>query len=188
VEDGNMSRPPQYDISLDLLPRPASLEDYTAGDAAIVRTIEARQHALVCGWGAPPQVVTLTQEPVFYLGTETQSFLLRVPPYCKRMRVAVLVWGGSYFAPHSDEGFVLQVGALAPTSDFAVDANSWVEAARWEEGSTSPSSVGNLTQCLEVLGSAVPSWSTVTVTISYGQYWYGQLLGLAFYPVLEQAV
>lgn len=183
-----MSRPPQYDVSLDLLPRPAALDDYTAGDAAIVRTIEARQHALVCGWGTPPIVVTLTQDPVFYAGTETQTFLLRVPPYCTRMRVAVLVWGGSYFAPASDEGFVLQVGALTPTKDFAVDAGSPVEAARWEEGTTAPSSVGNLTQCLEVLGSAVGSWSTVTVTISYGAAWYGQLLALAFYPVLEQAV
>jgi hypothetical protein len=183
-----MSRPPQFDVSLDLLPRAASLEDYTAGDAAIVRTIESRQHALVCGWGTPPTVVTLTQNTVFYAGTETDTFLLRVPPYCTRMRVAVMVWGGSYFAPASDEGFVLQVGALTPTSDFAVDAGTWTQGARWEEGSTAPSSVGNATQCLEVLAAAAPAWSTVAVTISYGQYWFGQILALAFYPVLEQAV
>jgi len=103
-------------------------------------------------------------------------------------RVAVMVWGGSYFAPASDEGFVLQVGALTPTSNFAVDAGTWTQGARWEEGSTAPSSVGNATQCLEVLAASAPAWSTVAVTISYGQYWFGQILALAFYPVLEPAV
>jgi hypothetical protein len=172
-----MSRPPQYDISLDLLERPSSLEDYTAGDAAIVRTIEARQHALVCGWGTPPQVVTLHYAANG--GAYDLPVLIRVPPYCTRMRVASLRWGSLVYE--------LRVGALPPTFILLGTDSLDPERARWNEGTTAEGTIGSETQSLQVLGSPASSWSTVVARLNVIAF-NGQLLALAFYPVLEQAV
>jgi hypothetical protein len=173
-----MSRPPQYDVSLDLLERPLSLDDYTSGDASLIRSIEIRQHALVCGWGTPAHVVTFDDVPDTYSSVSTRIILVRVPPYCKRMRVACLLWGSVKCT--------LQALAFGETTEFASNART-VEAATWDEGSTLESSPGNSTGCLPVLEAAVNAWSTVRVTLRL-KSGRGQLLSLAFYPVLEQAV
>ena len=174
-----MSRPPQFDASLDLLERPSSLTDYTAGDAAIVRTIESRQHALVCGWGTPPFVLTLNEPAPFYAGTETRQVLLRVPPYCRRMRVAVYSWGALSFG--------LSVTGLAATLPLGGVDNIDPQSAWWDEGSAQAATPGVSTQSLEVLAGPLSTWSTVTATVAFANG-YGQLLALAFYPVLEPAV
>jgi hypothetical protein len=174
-----MSRPPQFDVSLDLLSRPASLEDYTAGDASIVRTIESRQHALVCGWGTPPQVVTLYSTT--QLGGWTRQMLVRVPPYCTRMRVAVLGWNAW------GTGLTFSVGALPATEPFITAVDAVPMAAVWDEGSAEPASRGVPSKCLQVLAAPVAVWSTVVVTATQGSV-AGQTLAVAFYPVLEQAV
>jgi hypothetical protein len=174
-----MSRPPQFDVSLDLLERPSSLEDYTAGDAAIVRTIESRQHALVCGWGTPPHVVTLYSTS--FLGGWSRQFLLRVPPYCTRMRVAVLgwqAWAG---------GLVLSVASYPATEAFTTRIDAVPTLSYWDEGTAEPASRGVPSKCLQVLAAPVASWSTVVVSATQGAV-FGQTLALAFYPVLEQAV
>jgi hypothetical protein len=172
-----MSRPPQYDISLDLLSRQASLEDYTAGDASIVRTIEARQHALVCGWGTPPQVVTLFHSTIDI--TYNQPMLIRVPPYCTRMRVASLRWGTVAYG--------IQVGAFPSTITWAGTDALEPALAQWNEGGTEPGTVGSETESLQVLSSAVGTWSTAIAFVTILPL-NGQILALGFYPVLEQAV
>ncbi len=174
-----MSRPPQFDVSLDLLSRPSSLEDYTAGDASIVRTIESRQHALVCGWGTPPQVVTL--HSITQVGGWTRQMLVRVPPYCTRMRVAVLGWNAW------GAGLVFAVAGLPATEPFLTPVDAVPMSAVWDEGAAEPASRGVPTKCLQVLAAPASTWSTVVVTATQSSV-YGQTLALAFYPVLEQAV
>jgi hypothetical protein len=173
-----MSRPPQYDVSLDLLERPSSLDDYTAGDASLVRGIEIRQHALMCGWGTPAHVVTFDDIQRTYSSLTTRTFLVRVPPYCKRMRVAALSYGSLKFS--------LRVGTLIETTIFDSDSSE-PQAATWDEGSTLEPSVGNSTGCMPVLAVVLDTWSTVVATVRF-KSGLGQLLSLAFYPVLEPAV
>lgn len=173
------SRPPQYDISLDTLERQGSLRDYQRADAALVRTIEAQQHALMCGWGTPPQCFSFnlsigqSNGPLAW----TADFLLRVPPYCTKMRVAALMTG-------SFEVY-LQVGALAPTRFSATTSRSTL-SPEWLEGSSTPS-LGNDTGFLEVLATQQGTWQTVGVRLSALED-YTALYSLAFYPLLEQAV
>ena len=174
-----MSRPPQLDISLDLLPAPAALDDYTAGDASLVRAIEARQHALVCGWGTPPAVVSLYSTTS--VGGWSRQFLLRVPPYCTRMRVAVLGWQAWGL------GLVFSVGMLPATEAFLTPTDAVPMMSYWDEGAAEPASRGVPSKCLQVLAAPVAAWSTVVVSATQSAV-FGQTLALAFYPVLKQAV
>jgi hypothetical protein len=172
-----MSRPPQFDVSLDLLERPSSLEDYTAGDASVIRAIEIRQHALMSGWGTPAHVVTFNEIERTYSTVATRMFLVRIPPYCKRMRVAALLWGSLQLT--------LQTGALVETTPFGSNGLE-PQSASWDEGSTLNPSPGSPTACLQVLSAVSDTWSTAAVTIRFKRG-RGQLLALALYPVLDPA-
>ena len=170
------ARPPQYDISLDTLDRQASLRDYQRADAALVRTIEAQQHALMCGWGTPPQCFSFA---ITYGDlTATHDFLLRVPPFCTKMRVAIL-----------SEGFTeyyLRVGALQQCR-FLGNVNRSMADPYWQEGSATPS-IGNDSGFLEVLAAQQATWQTVGARLTIVLPGYGSLYSFAFYPLLEQAV
>ena len=173
------ARPPQYDISLDTLERQGSLRDYQRADAALVRTIEAQQHALMCGWGTPPQcfsfrvAVGQSTGPLFW----STDFLLRVPPFCTKMRVAAGVQGWAQF--------FLQVGALQQVA-FNLNQSQSFASLTWTEGSAMPS-MGNDTGFLEVLSAQQATWQTVGVRLTAFDDGIG-LQSLAFYPLLEQAV
>lgn len=173
------ARPPQYDISLDTLDRQGSLRDYQRADAALVRTIEAQQHALMCGWGTPPQCFSFrlaigqSTGPLYW----TTDFLLRVPPFCTKMRVAALMAG-------SFEVF-LQVGALQQVR-FSLRQSLSSPSARWLDGSATPTQ-GDDSGFLEVLAAQQATWQTVGVRLTAFEDATG-LHSLAFYPLLEQAV
>lgn len=173
------ARPPQYDISLDTLDRQGSLRDYQRADAALVRTIEAQQHALMCGWGTPPLCFSFrlaigqSTGPLFW----TTDFLLRVPPFCTKMRVAALMAGAFTI--------YLQVGALQQVQ-FSQVGSSSQGARTWVEGSAVPTQ-GNDSGFLEVLAAQQPTWQTVGVRLTALEDATG-LHSLAFYPLLEQAV
>lgn len=173
------ARPPQYDISLDTLDRQGSLRDYQRADAALVRTIEAQQHALMCGWGTPPQCFSFrlaigqSTGPLVW----TTDFLLRVPPFCTKMRVAALMAG-------SFEVF-LQVGALQQVR-FSLRQSLSSPSARWLDGSATPTQ-GDDSGFLEVLAAQQATWQTVGVRLTAFEDATG-LHSLAFYPLLEQAV
>jgi hypothetical protein len=173
------ARPPQYDISLDTLDRQGSLRDYQRADAALVRTIEAQQHALMCGWGTPPQCFSFrlaigqSTGPLVW----TTDFLLRVPPFCTKMRVAALMAGA--FEVY------LQVGALQRVR-FAQVGSTSEGVTTWLEGSATPTQ-GNDSGFLEVLAAQQATWQTVGVRLTALEDATG-LHSLAFYPLLEQAV
>lgn len=173
------ARPPQLDISLDTLPALTSLRDFQRADASIVRVIEAQQHALMCGWGTPPQCFTANS---WHADTTTATFrfLLRVPPFCTRFRVAVCGYGAI--------AYTFAVGALTPTS-VTVFAEPNPGLAQWFEGSAS-TSLGNQDGFMQVLAAQSASWQTVTVTLTRDLNYAGWdfVFALAFYPLLEQAV
>ncbi len=173
------ARPPQYDISLDTLERQGSLRDYQRADAALVRTIEAQQHALMCGWGTPPQCFSFRLAIGQSTGILfwTTDFLLRVPPFCTKMRVAALL-AGSF-------DLYLQVGALQQMRFSSTTASSDPQAT-WLDGSAMPS-IGNDTGFIEVLATQQATWQTVGVRLTALEDNVG-LHSLAFYPLLEQAV
>lgn len=173
------ARPPQLDISLDTLPAQTSLRDFQRADAALVRITEAQQHALACGWGTPPQVFgfnslnangVLTSLPV----------LLRVPPFCTRMRVCLLGAGAI--------SYTFQVGALAATS-LTLVAITTPGALEWTDGASSPS-IGNQDGTLQVLAAQSADWQTVAATLTRDANYLtlDKVFALAFYPILEQAV
>lgn len=174
------ARPPQYDISLDTLDRQRSLRDYQRADAALVRTIEAQQHALACGWGTPPQVfsfrLAIGQSTAATL-TWTTDFLLRVPPFCTNFRVSALVSGYAFFA--------LQVGSLQATR-FELARTVSEPNPTWLEGS-SLESQGNDSGFMAALAAQSADWQTVVVRLTALESYTG-LHSLAFYPLLEQAV
>jgi hypothetical protein len=172
------ARPPQLDISLDTLPALTSLRDYQRGDAAIVRTIEAQQHALMCGWGTPPQCFSFAvavgqgEFGMWYI-----DFPLRVPPFCTRFRVAALMAGYVEFQ--------LQVGSLAAmkftSTNYVSDpSTTWVEGSATE-------SLGNETGFMQAVATQAATWQTVVVRASNLGFYFS-LQALAFYPLLEQAV
>lgn len=172
------ARPPQLDISLDTLPALTSLRDYQRGDAAIVRTVEAQQHALMCGWGTPPQcfsfAVAVGQGEV---GFWYIDFPLRVPPFCTRFRVAALATG--YV------GFSLQVGALQATQ-FQFNQAVYDQTPIWVDGSAMES-LGNDSGFMQAVATQSATWQTVVVRATVGGFSFG-LQALTFYPLLEQAV
>ena len=161
------ARPPQQDISLDTLPMPTSLGDYQRADAALVRTIEANQHALMSGWGTPSQVMTYRSSGASIANLRV---LLRVPPFVTRFRVAVLGYGPIEFS--------MQVGGF-PLVKF----EQVTDAPQWVEGSPNET-FGNDDGFLRAVATQSANWQTVTVTT----FSFGDIFGLAFYPILEQAV
>jgi len=176
-----MSRPPQYDISLDNLSAPTSLRDFQRADAAIVRLAEAQQHALMSGWGTPATAMTFASIP--WSTSPTGKFFLRVPPFCRKFRVVALMAGFS--------DFTLRVGSLEAVAFVTHDIVETIYEENWVEGSppiTQPANSG----FLEVLASASASWQTVVVDFAWSSnvsYALGQWVSsLAFYPILEQAV
>jgi len=173
------ARPPQYDISLDTQPAQTSLRDYQRADAALVRIAEAQQHALACGWGTPPQVFGFNSlAPNASL--LTLPVLLRVPPFCTRMRVCLLGSGAV--------SYTLQVGALDATTLTLVVLTS-PGVAQWYEGASSPS-LGNQDGTIEVLAAQSADWQTVIATLTRDANYLtaDNVFALAFYPILEQAV
>lgn len=176
-----MSRPPQYDITLDGQRADASLRDLQRADASIVRMAEAQQHALMSGWGTPPTCFTWSNAT--YSEATTLEFPLRVPPFCRRFRVVAQT---ASFA-----SFTLQVGALQPVA-FPLQTDGTTTDETWVEGSQSilsPNDEG----FLQVLATQSPTWQTVTVLFA----WAAELAvasssqwvtSLAFYPILEPAV
>lgn len=173
------ARPPQLDISLDTLPAQSSLRDYQRADAALVRIIEAQQHALACGWGTPPQVFGFNSlSPNGVLAS--LPVLLRVPPFCTRMRVCLLGAGAI--------SYTFQVGALAATSMTLV-AITTPGALEWTDGASGPS-IGNQDGTLQVLAAQSPDWQTVAATLTRDMNYatLDKVFALAFYPILEQAV
>ena len=171
------ARPPQYDISLDTLSRPGSLRDYQRADAALVRTIEAQQHALMCGWGTPPQCFSFTVEP-YYTSSSTFDFLLRVPPFCTKFRLAILATG--------DFTYRFQCGVLDQVV-FTSNTSANIGEPQWLDGSAMPSQ-GNDTGFLEVLAGQQSTWQTVGARLTVDNPGLGALYSFAFYPLLEQAV
>lgn len=173
------ARPPQLDISLDTLPEQTSLKDFQRADATLVRLIESQQHALACGWGTPPQVFSFNSLQSNGT-TNSLPVLLRVPPFCTRMRVAILGTGAI--------SYTFQVGALAATTQTLV-ALEVAATAQWTDGSNAPS-LGNQDGSLQVLASQSADWQTVTATLTRDPNYltYDNVVGLAFYPILEQAV
>lgn len=171
------ARPPQYDISLDTLERQGSLRDYQRADAALVRTIEAQQHALMCGWGTPPQCFSFAIG-YNYATSSTFDMLLRVPPFCTKFRVAILATG--------NYDYRIQVGGL---QRVIFEGNSSLDFAgpRWQDGGAMPS-IGNDTGFLEVLATQQATWQTVGARLTVDNPGFGALFSLAFYPLLEQAV
>lgn len=176
-----MSRPPQYDITLDGQRADTSLRDFQRADASIVRMAEAQQHALIAGWGTPPTCFTWANFD--YADAETMQFSLRVPPYCRRFRV--LATGVGYAA------FSLRVGGL-PVVNF-----TWLthpESLReFFSGTVDTETVAEYDVFLQVLETLGPTWQTVDVTFA----WDGRMVlvpgahavhSIAFYPVLEPAV
>lgn len=176
-----MSRPPQYDISLDNLSAPTSLRDFQRADAAIVRLAEAQQHALMSGWGTPATAMTFASVP--WSTSPTGKFFLRVPPFCRKFRVVALLAGFSDFR--------LQVGALEAVEFFHPPALEVIYEETWVECNAPPSAPSN-SGFLEVLAALSPSWQTVVVDFAWNAsvgFSVGQWVSsLAFYPILEQAV
>jgi len=171
------ARPPQYDISLDTLERQRSLRDYQRADAALVRTIEAQQHALMCGWGTPPQCFSFSIG-YGYSTSSTFDMLLRVPPFCTKFRVAILATG--------NYKYTIQCGALQATI-LERTSDRLMGDPIWQDGAAMPS-IGNNTGFLEVLAAQQATWQTVGARLTVASPGYGALYSFAFYPLLEQAV
>jgi len=167
-----MSRNAEY-LTLDQLDLPSSLPDYYGAKAELVREIDRRQHALVMGWGGPPQSFSLTLND-----NGTQAFLLlRVPPYCQWMRYAVTGTG---------EAAVI----LTTTDDTNGTGTGWVsqslETMRWTEGSNETGTALDQTgRALKVAAALVPDWSTCRVTLTllkFAGVASTGLRGIVFYP------
>lgn len=164
-------RPPQYDISLDTLSRQGSLRDYQRADAALVRTIEAQQHALMCGWGTPPQCFSFRLPESN--STNPIQFLLRVPPFCTKFRVSVLTNGlTNYFFQ------VGAVGVLQPSVFGSLERDAQLT---WQDGSAMES-LSEDSGFLEVLAAQQATWQTVSCNL---HLLGGTLFSVALYPLLE---
>jgi hypothetical protein len=165
-----MSRNAEY-LTLDQLDLPSSLPDYYGAKAELVREIDRRQHALVMGWGGPPQSFAITMND-----NGTQAFLLlRVPPYCQWMRYAVIGTG--------------QAAVILTTADDANGtgmgwASQSLETMRWTEGSNEIGTVLDLAgRALKVATAVLPEWSTCRVVLSQlGGTTTTGLRGIVFYP------
>ena len=110
----------------------------------------------------------------------TLPVLLRVPPFCTRMRVCLLGSGAV--------SYTLQAGALDATTLTLVVLTS-PGVAQWSEGASSPS-LGNQDGTIEVLAAQSADWQTVTATLTRDANYLtaDNVFALAFYPILEQAV
>ena len=168
-----MSRNAEF-LSLDQLDLPSSLRDFYAAKAELVREIDRRQHALVMGWGGPPQSFSLSQND----NGSRRYVLLRVPPYCQWMRYSVIGTG--------------QAAVILTTADDTNGTGTgWaaqaLEAMRWTEGSNETGTALDLAgRALKVASALVPEWSTCRVAIDQvgGTNTTG-LRGIVFYPRLD---
>ena len=176
-----MSRPPQYDITLDGQRADTSLRDLQRADASIVRMAEAQQHALMSGWGTPPTCFTWSNFD--YGDAVTMQFPLRVPPYCRRFRVLTAGFGFAAFS--------LQVGTL-PAVNF-----TWLthpESLReFFTTTVSTETVAEYDVFLQAVETLAPTWQTVAVTFTWDYRMVfvpgGHAVhSMAFYPIPEPAV
>jgi hypothetical protein len=174
-----MSRGPEF-ITLDREEQTLALPDFYAADAALPRQVERRQHALMHGWGGPPQVISCYIDDAG--AGRTQYMLLRVPPYCQWMRWGVLGY----------DGWLCLLQTAVDTNGVTMGGNyRSLETAQWVWGSNetpagSPPAADDTGRAVKVSSSLSATWQDVEVTVTVTGPGVGKgIRALAFYPVLS---
>lgn len=167
--------PNHADLDIIVLP---GVADLTAAGVAILRTIAARQHALMSGWGGSNVCRSV------YLNTTTSSsdtFTIRIPPGVTECDIQVLAYGTGTVTITSTVDATGTKWTIASPHDGSSD----LEMARWHgTGGPLPSSLGATSgRAVTVASSASWSWDNVDLTIALAAETRVGILAIEIRPI-----
>lgn len=168
-----MARDQLFGPSLDQVSR-SRLRDYAAADMGLLRSIDARHHALMSGWGGPPTVRACS-----LTSAGTYSVPYRVPPGVDYIDLGLRMGGATT---------AVITTAQDATGTLLTTRTNWVAASGYEQsiwartGGLSPSDAtaysGRAIRVATAAQAASFAWSTIDLTIVVSAYAGGTIGGV----------
>ena len=163
-----MARNPE-EIAVDTMGT-AYMRSLAPARATLLRSIAAKQHAVMSGFGGPPVIWSAYVDGT--VSATTRELLLRCPPGVERAAVAVLCRGrGTVDLYTTDDTDGVRIRVSTGTAR---------ETLRWVVGSPAGGSLPLINRSLQLLGAATEGWSTITGTIEVDG---PELFGLQLIPL-----